>query len=82
MSSTELSINRQYVNKKLIINVTSWMRNHTANLCNTVSATAAVTRDSLAERLQSKGEAGSTFYNRIMNNNEYGRNRFKVIVEK
>ena len=82
MSATELSINKQYLNKKLLINVTSWMRNQIANLYNAVSASAAATRDSLAERLQSKRETASTCCNRIMDNIEYGRERFKDIIEK
>ena len=83
MSATsELSTNQQYLNKKPTINVVSWMRNQIANLYYTLSAPEAATRDALTDRLQSKRETASTFYNRIMDNIEYGRERFKDIVKK
>ena len=59
-----------------------WMRNTILKLYITVSAPLAATRDSLAERLQSVRETASLLYNRMMENMEYGRERFKEIVEK
>ena len=62
--------------------MTSWMRNQIANLYNTVSAPVAVTRDALAEKLQSVRETASLLYNRTMDNIKYGRERLKDITEK
>ena len=42
----------------------------------------AVTRDALAERLQSVRETASLLYNRMMENMEYGWERLKDIVER
>ena len=60
----------------------SWMRNHLAKLYNAVSATAAATRDALAERLQSVRETASLLYNRVLENMKYGQQRLKDFVEK
>ena len=62
--------------------MTSWIRNQVANLYNGVSAPVAVTRDALAERLQSLRETTSLLYNRMMQDTGYGRERLKDIVEK
>ena len=62
--------------------MTNWMRNQIANLYNAVSAPIAVTRDTLVETLHNVRETASLLYNRIMDNNEYGRKRLKGIVEK
>ena len=58
------------------------MRNTISKLYNAVSAPAAATRDTLAERLQSVRETASLLYNKIMDNIGYGRERLKNIVEK
>lgn len=42
MNVPKLSTNLQYSYKNLMINMTIWMRNHIVNLCNAVSAPAAV----------------------------------------
>ena len=42
----------------------------------------AVTRDALAERLQSVRETASLLYNRMVENMEYGWERLKDIVER
>ena len=62
--------------------MTSWIRNTISNLYNAVSAPVAVTRDALAERLQSVRENASLFYERVMENMKYGRERLRDIVEK
>ena len=62
--------------------MTSWMRNTISKLYNGVSAPAAATRDTLAERLQSVRETASLLYNKMMDNIGYGRERLKNIVEK
>ena len=46
--------------------MTSWMKNQLTKLYNAVSATVVVTRDALAERLQSVRETTSLLCNRIM----------------
>ena len=58
------------------------MRNQIANLYNAVSAPVAVTRDALAEILQSVRETASLLYNRTIDNIKFGRERLKDIVEK
>ena len=58
------------------------MTNTISNLYNAVSAPAAATRDTLAERLQSVRETASLLYNKMMDNIGYGRERLKNIVEK
>ena len=82
MDALDLSTNQQYPNKKPTINLSSWMRNQLAKLCNAVSASVAATRDALTERLQSVRETASLLYNRMIENMEYGRQRLKDIVEK
>ena len=82
MDALDLSTNQQYPNKKPTINMSRWMRNQLAKLCNAVSAPVAATRDALAERLQSVHETASLLYNRMIENMEYGRQRLKDIVEK
>ena len=62
--------------------MTSWMRNQFTKLYNAVSAPVAVTRDALAERLQSVGETASLLYNRMIGNMGYGQEGLKDIVEK
>ena len=62
--------------------MTSWIRNTISNLYNAVSAPVAATRDALAERLQSVRETVSLFYERVMENMKYGRERLRDIVEK
>ena len=62
--------------------MTSWIRNTISNLYNAVSAPVAATRDALAERLQSVRETASLFYERVMENMKYGRERLRNIVEK
>ena len=62
--------------------MTSCMRNQIANLYNAVSAPVAVTRDALAEILQSVRETASLLYNRTIDNIKFGRERLKDIVEK
>ena len=49
----------------------SWVKNQTDNLYSAVSATVAVTRDTLAERLHSARETPSLLYNRMMGNIGY-----------
>ena len=56
------------------------MRNQLAKLCNAVSAPVSLTREALAERLQSLRKTVSILYNRMMENMEYGRQRLKDIV--
>ena len=58
------------------------MSNTISKLYNAVSAPMAVTRDALAERLQSVRETASLLYNRMMENMEYGWERLKDIVER
>ena len=62
--------------------MTSCMRNQIANLYNAVSAPVAVTRDALAEILQSVRETASLLYNRTIDNIKFRRERLKDIVEK
>ena len=68
--------------RKLIINMTSLVENQSTKLYNAVSAPVAVTRDALAERLQSVRETASLMYNRMVENMGYGQERLKDIVEK
>ena len=58
------------------------MRNTISKLYNAVSAPMAVTRDALAERLQSVRETAFLLYNRMMENMKNGRERLKDIVER
>lgn len=58
------------------------MRNQLAKLCNAVSAPVSLTREALAERLQSLRKTVSILYNRMMENMEYGRQILKDIGEK
>ena len=60
----------------------TFLRNTISKLYNTVSAPVAAPRDALAESLQSVRDATSLFYNRMMENMGYGRERLKDIVEK
>ena len=57
------------------------MKNQITNLYNAISAPVAVTRDALAEGLESVRETASLLYKGMMNNIEYGRERLKDIVE-
>ena len=58
------------------------MRNQLTKLYNAVSAPVTITRDALAERLQSVRDTASLLYNRMMENMGYGQERLKDIVEK
>ena len=62
--------------------MTSLVENQSTKLYNAVSAPVAVTRDALAERLQSVRETASLMYNRMVENMGYGQERLKDIVEK
>ena len=59
-----------------------FLRNKISKLYNIVSALVAVTRDALAERLQSVRETVSLLFNRMVEDMGYGRERLKDIVEK
>ena len=59
-----------------------FLRNKISKLYNIVSALVAVTRDALAERLQSVRETASLLCNRLVEDMGYGRERLKDIVEK
>ena len=59
-----------------------FLRNKISKLYNIVSALVAVTRDALAERLQSVRETASLLFNRMVEDMGYGRERLKDIVEK
>ena len=59
-----------------------FLRNKISKLYNIVSALVAVTRDALAERLQSVRETASLLFNRMVEDMGYGRERSKDIVEK
>ena len=69
----KLSRNQQHSNKEPLLNISNWMKIQIANLCKTVPAPVAATRDVLVERLQIIGETGSSLYNRMMDNIEYGQ---------
>ena len=58
------------------------MKNHLIKLYKAVSATAAATRNALAERLQSVRETVSLLYNRMVENMGYGMERLKDVVGK
>ena len=73
MNMPKLSRNQQHSNKEPLLNISNWMKIQIANLCKTVPAPVAATRDVLAERLQSIGETASSLYNRMMDNIEYGQ---------
>ena len=60
----------------------SFLRNTISKLYNTVSASVAATRDTLAERMQSVHDTASLFYNSMMENMIYGQERLKDILEK
>ena len=61
----------------------TFLRNTISKLYNAVSAPVAVTRDALAERLQSVCDTACLLYNRMMENMGYGQQeRLKDIVEK
>ena len=61
----------------------TFLRNTISKLYNLASAPVAVTRDALAERLQSVHDTTSLLYNRMMENMGYGQQeRLKDIVEK
>ena len=62
--------------------MTNLVENQSTKLYNAVSAPVAVTRDALAERLQSVRETASLMYNRMVENMGYGQERLKDIVEK
>ena len=59
-----------------------FLRNKISKLYNIVSALVAVTRDALAERLQSVRETASLLFNRMVEDMGYGLERLKDIVEK
>ena len=59
-----------------------FLRNKISKLYNIVSALVAVTRDALAERLQSVRETASLLFNRMVEDMGYGRERLKDIIEK
>ena len=82
MNASDFCTNQQYPNKKPIISMTSRMRSTISSIYNTVSAPAAATRATLAERLQSVRETVSLLYNKTVDNIEHGRERLKDIVEK
>lgn len=73
MNALDLFMNQHYSNKKPTINMTSWIINQIVNLCNSVSASVAATRDGPVERLHSVCETAFLLYNMIMNNIEYGQ---------
>ena len=60
----------------------TFLRNTISKLHNIVSSHVAVTRDALAERLQSVRDTASLLYNRMVGNMGYGQERLKDIVEK
>ena len=61
----------------------TFLRNTISKLYNAVSAPVAVTRDALAERLQSVRDTTSLLYNRMVENMGYGQQETsKDIVEK
>lgn len=62
MSAPTLSTKQQHSKKKPIINMTSWMRNHLANLNNAVAPPVAETRDTFAEKMHSIRETASLLY--------------------
>ena len=62
--------------------MTSWIRNAISKLYNAVSALVAATLDALAGRLKTVRETASLFYERVMENMKYGRERLRNIVEK
>ena len=68
-----MSTNQKYLNKKPVLNMTSWMKNQIPNIYSFVSADVGAIQDELVERLQSVCETASLLYNRMMNNIEYGR---------
>ena len=51
------------------------MRNQLTKLYNAVSAPVTITRDALAERLQSVRDTASLLYNRMMENMGYGQQK-------
>ena len=51
----------------------TFLRNTISKLYNAVSAPIAVTRDALAERLQSVRDTTSLLYNRMVENMGYGQ---------
>ena len=60
-----------------------FFRNTISKLYNAVLATVTLTRDALAERLQSERDTASLLYNKMMENMGYGQQeRLKNIVEK
>ena len=69
----DLSTNQQYLNKKPILDMTSWMKNQIANIYNFVSASVGAIQDELVERRQSVCETASLLYNRMMDNIDYGQ---------
>ena len=58
------------------------MRNHIANLYNAASAPIGVRQDALAERQNRVREEFSLFYEKLMGNIGYGKQRLKDTVEK
>ena len=61
----------------------TFLRNTISKLYNAVSAPVAVTRDALAERLQSVRDTTSLLYNRMVENMGFGQQETsKDIVEK
>ena len=83
MVSFFLSIKFQRISQTCINKtMNSFLRNTISKLYNTVSASVAATRDTLAERMQSVHDTASLFYNSMMENMIYGQERLKDILEK
>ena len=60
----------------------TFLRNTISKLYNAVPAPVVVTRDAIAERLQSVRDTASLLYNRMLVNMGYAQERLKDIVEK
>ena len=82
MNVSEMTKNVEKFPQETYNKMTSWVENQSTKLYNAVSAPVAVTRDALAERLQSVRETASLMYNRMVENMGYGQERLKDIVEK
>ena len=82
MNVSEMTKNVEKFPQETYNKMTSWVENQSTKLYNAVSAPVAVTRDALAERLQSVRKTASLLYNRMMENMGYGQERLKDIMEK
>ena len=60
----------------------TFLRNTISKLYNAVPAPVVVTRDAIAERVQSVHNTASLLYNRMLVNMGYGQERLEDIVEK